>query len=247
MSDISVLTSITAGKDHLRDDQFTGDALFIAYVSTDHRSKVWEQRPAYNGFRSARRNSRVPKILSHQFCDSEYSIWLDGNIALRVDPVRLVETWLGDYDFAVFKHPERNCIYEEAINCIGYGGDDFEVIDRQVRKYANDGYAKDLGLAEANVIIRRHSNHVIEFNNAWWAEYCVHCVRDQISFMYAARKTGLRINWITPSVFTGNTHFHGVAHLTARPEPSPRDSPNPESKARNFQVGVKTGCGDQFR
>jgi hypothetical protein len=221
MPGITVLTSITAGKDHLRDDQFTEGARFIAYVSAGHESKVWEQRPAYNAFHSARRNSRVPKILSHQFSDTEYSIWLDGNIALRVDPVRLVEMWLGDHDFAVFRHPTRNCIYEEACDCIRYGADDPEVIGRQVRKYASNGYAKDSGLAEANVIVRRHSNHVIEFNNAWWAEYCLHCVRDQLSFMYVAKKIGLRINWITPSVFTGNAHFHGVAHLTARPEPRP--------------------------
>jgi len=222
MSSITVLTSITAKKDHLRDDQCTGGATFIAYVSEDHRSEVWEQRPAYDRFSSARRNSRVPKILSHQFCDTEYSIWLDGNIALRIDPVRLVEMWLGDdYDFAVFRHPERNCIYEEAINCIGYGADDPEVVHRQVRKYVADGYPKDLGLAEANVIVRRHSDQVVEFNNTWWAEYCVHCVRDQISFMYAVKKTGLRMNLITPSVFTGNAHFHGVKHLTARPEPRP--------------------------
>jgi hypothetical protein len=219
--DITVLTSITAGKDHLRDDQCTGGAVFIAYVSADHISGVWEQRPAYDRFRSARRNSRVPKILSHQFCDTKYSIWIDGNIALRTDPAHLVGMWLKEHDFAVFRHPERNCIYQEATNCIGYGADDPEVINRQVRKYAGEGYGKNSGLAEANVIIRRHSSKVIEFNNAWWAEYCVHCVRDQISFMYAAKKTGLRINWITPSVFTGNSHFHGVKHLTARPEPMP--------------------------
>jgi hypothetical protein len=219
MSDITVLTSITAGKDHLRDDHCTGGAIFIAYVSADHQSEVWEQRPAYDRFRSARRNSRAPKILSHQFCDTEYSIWLDGNVALRVDPVRLVEIWLADYDFATFRHPERNCIYEEAANCIEYGADEPDIIKRQVGKYANEGYERNVGLAEANVIIRRHSNHVIEFNNAWWSEYCVHCVRDQLSFMYVAKKTGLRINWMTPTVFTGNTLFHGVSHLTARPEP----------------------------
>jgi len=99
MSDITVLTSITAGKDHLRYDHCTGGAIFIAYVSADHQSEVWEQRPAYDRFRSARRNSRAPKILSHQFCDTEYSIWLDGNVALRVDPVRLVEIWLADLRF----------------------------------------------------------------------------------------------------------------------------------------------------
>ena len=88
MSDITVLTSITAGKDQLRDDQCTTGAKFTAYVSEEHCSKLWEQRPAYDRFRSARRNSRAPKILSHQFCDTEYSIWLDGNLALRIDPPR---------------------------------------------------------------------------------------------------------------------------------------------------------------
>jgi Protein of unknown function (DUF616) len=215
MSEITVLTSITAGKDHLRDDQCTGGATFIAYVSEEYHSEVWEQRPAYDRFRSARRNSRAPKILSHQFCETDCSIWLDGNLALRVNPVRLVETWLGEYDFAVFRHPERNCIYEEALNCIGYGADDPELIKRQVSKYANEGFPKNFGLAEANVIVRRHSRDVIEFNKAWWSEYCIHCVRDQLSFMYTVKKTGLRINWITPSVFTGNTHFHGLAHFDA--------------------------------
>ena len=219
MADISVLTSITAGKDHLRDDQCTGGATFIAYVSAEHPSEVWEQRPAYDHFRSARRNSRAPKILSHQFCDTEYSLWLDGNIALRINPARLVEMWLGDCDFAVCRHPERDCIYEEAISCITYGADDPELIKRQVRKYAKEGYPNNFGLAEANVILRRHSSHVIEFNNTWWSEYCAHCVRDQLSFMYTVKKTALRINWITPSVFTGNPHFHGIAHLTPRPEP----------------------------
>jgi hypothetical protein len=163
MSDITVLTSITAGKDGLRDDQCTRGAKFIAYVSAEHQSQLWEQRPAYDRFRSARRNSRAPKILSHQFCDTEYSIWLDGNLALRIDPLGLVEMWLGDHDFAVFKHPERDCIYEEALNCMAYGADDPALIKRQVRKYANEGYPNNFGLAEANVIVRRHSSEVIEF------------------------------------------------------------------------------------
>jgi len=217
--DITVLTSITAGKDHLRDDQCTAGAIFLAYVSEKHRSVLWQQLPAYDRFGSARRNSRAPKILSHRFCETEYSIWLDANIALRIDPSVLVETWLQDYDFAVFRHPERDCIYEEALNCIAYGADDPQLINRQVRKYAKEGYPNNFGLAEANVIIRRHSKNVIEFNNAWWSEYCMHCVRDQLSFMYMVKKTGLQINWISPSVFTGNKHFHGVAHLTPRPEP----------------------------
>jgi hypothetical protein len=219
MNQIAVLTSITGGKDHLRDDQCIDGARFIAYVSPEFGSSVWEERPAYNRFHSDRRNSRAPKILSHQFCDEEYSIWIDGNIALRTDPARLVTEFLRECDFAVFRHPLRNCIYEEAATCIELGLDDPEIINRQVRKYAAAGYARNMGLAEANVIIRRHTDRVIEFNKTWFAEYCMHSVRDQISLMYAAAKTGLRIDWISPTVFTGNKYFHGVGHLTAQPEP----------------------------
>lgn len=220
MGDIAVLTSITGGKDHLREDQCTDGAKFIAYVSVQRGSEVWEERHAYNRFQSDRRNSRVPKILSHEFCEAEYSIWIDGNLALRVDPGRLVETYLGSCDFAIFRHPFRNCLYDEAETCSRDGLDDPDVISRQVSKYAAAGYAKNLGLAEANVIIRRHSDEVIHFNKTWWAEYCLHSVRDQISFMYAASKAGLRINWMSPTVFTGHEYFHGVEHLTAQPEPA---------------------------
>jgi hypothetical protein len=219
MPGIAVLTSITAGKDHLRDDQCVGGAKFIAYVSPEFGSSVWEERPAYDRFRSCRRNSRAPKILSHQFCDAEYSIWIDGNIALRTEPSRVVQEYLQEGDLAVFRHPLRNCIYEEAAICIESRLDDPEIINRQVNKYAASGYAKNLGLAEANVIIRRHTDHVIDFNKTWWTEYCTHSVRDQISFMYAAVRAGLRINWISPTVFTGHEYFHGVGHLTPQPEP----------------------------
>jgi len=212
---VTVITSIIDGRDHLREDQRTGGARFVAYVNAVHDTTTWEQRPAYDGFLSARRNSRAHKILSHQFCDTVYCIWIDGNVALRIEPASLVQKVLGRFDFAVFKHPERSCIYEESDSCILRGLDDPAIIRRQMAKYANNGYEHDQGLAEANVIIRRHTKPVIEFNNSWWAEYCSHSVRDQISFMYAAAQVGLRINWLSPTVFTGNPDFHGVAHVTA--------------------------------
>jgi hypothetical protein len=219
MAAISVLTSITGGKDRLRDDQIVGEGRFIAYVSEPCQSTVWEERPAYDRFRSDRRNSRAPKILTHLFCDTECSIWIDGNIALRTDPASLAEKWLADHDFAVIRHPDRQCLYAEAAVCLELGLDDPDVINEQIRKYAANGYPHDQGLPECNVIIRRHTPKVIEFNNTWWSEYCAHSVRDQLSFMYAANKTGLGISWISPAVRTGNTDFDGAPHLTPRPEP----------------------------
>ena len=193
---ITVLSSITGDKDSPRDSQKKGKAAFVMYTDKPFTSKTWEIRKGYDRFSDPRRNSRAPKILSHLFSDTEYSIYIDGNMSLVKPPEEIVERFLGDYDFALFKHPKRDCLYDEAIRCAKAGLDDAEVIIGQVTRYEKDGYAKHKGLHECGVLIRRHTPKVIEFNNYWWAEYCRGSVRDQISFMYAADKAGLRIKSI---------------------------------------------------
>jgi hypothetical protein len=190
-SEITVLTSITGGKDYLTEKQPKGT--FVAYLDVPRISKTWEVRKAPQIFLEPRRNSRIPKILSHLFCETEYSIWIDGNVTLLKKPEELVKRYLMDNDIALFKHPKRDCIYDEAIRCATGKLDDPEVIIEQVSRYEREGYAKHKGLYECGVIIRRHTPKVIEFNNYWWAEYCRGSVRDQISCAYCADKVGLRI------------------------------------------------------
>jgi hypothetical protein len=212
MSEITVVTSLIGGRDNLRDDQTDETSKFIAF--TDQiKSDKWQIKPPYRLFNSIRRNSRVPKILIHQFVDTEYSIWLDANIALRVPAQELVDKHLKDHDFAVFRHPERDCIYDEAMIAAVHRLDDPEVIIEQVKGYEDRGFAKHKGLAECNVVIRRHTPKVEQFNNAWWSEYCRHSVRDQISFMYVADKVGLRVNFIEQAARWGNPDFSFVNHL----------------------------------
>src|SRR6478672_7853470 len=100
MADITVLTSITAGKDSLSDDQVAEGAKFVAYVSDRAQSAIWEQRDAHNESSSSRRNSRAPKLLSHKYCDTLYSLWIDGNISIRVSAPDIIREWLKDYDIA---------------------------------------------------------------------------------------------------------------------------------------------------
>ncbi len=72
--------------------------------------------------------------------------------------------------------------------------DDVETIIEQVKRYEDAGFAKNKGLYECGVIIRRHTKKVIELNNFWWAEYCRGSIRDQISFPYAVDSVGIRVN-----------------------------------------------------
>lgn len=175
-------------------------------------NSVWEHQTVSDLFRSPRRNARMHKILSHQFAVSEFSVWMDANVALIVPAHQLVEEYLQEADLAVFKHRTRACTYDEAARCRALGLDTVEAIDGQVRHYETAGLQRGLGLAETSVVIRRNSEQVRKFNNAWWAEVCRHSVRDQISFMFAAIDTGLKVNFIVPTKYK-NPHFS----MTNRP------------------------------
>lgn len=196
MNKIICFTSITGDKDHLIDNQNTEGAEFRAYVDTIYPTKTWKMFPASKKFWSDRRNSRLPKLIPHKYLDTEYSIWLDGNLSLLVPAQELVDKYLDGYDIAVFRHPVRSCLYQEAIECAKRGLDEPEAIIEQVKSYENEGFPKNQGLGENMLILRRHTKKVEQFNDAWLAEYVRFSTRDQLSFMYCADKVGLPVNFI---------------------------------------------------
>lgn len=218
-----VLTSVTGGKDNLIHDQVKGKAKWTAFTDFDFKSDTWERQQAYDKFTSPRRNSRVPKILTHQFVDTDYSLWIDGNLKLLIPPEELL-IYLKDHDIAMFKHPTRDCLYDEAMECARQRLDDPETIINQVKKYEVEGFGKNRGLCEGGFILRRHTERVERFNNAWWSEYSRHSVRDQVSMFYALDKAGLTINQIDLQFINDNGRFirgsivEMVGHLTPRPE-----------------------------
>jgi hypothetical protein len=210
---ITVYTCATNGRDTLREDQCTEGARFIAYTDqTDNCGSIWDHQRATSLFCSPRRNARMHKILSHQFIQSHYSIWMDANVALKVPAELLIAEYLQGADLAVFTHRSRSCLYDEAKRCLTIGVDSSDVIEEQINYYRQEGFPEDAGLAESTVVIRRHTEQICAFNNAWWSELCRYSVRDQISFMFAVRKTGLILNFIRPSKYI-NPYFS----ITNRP------------------------------
>jgi len=181
--DIVVYTSVTGDKDTLMEDQETKGANFVAF--TDKRSDCWDVRKPYDKFKDNRRNSRIAKIMPHLFFDTKYSVYLDGNITLKVPAQQLIDEFLKDKDIAVFRHVGRDCVYDEAQACMALGkGDKYELAE-QVRAYAQMGHEEHAGLCECGVIIRRHTERVATLNEKWWAHYCRFSDRDQMSFPIA--------------------------------------------------------------
>lgn len=199
---ITVYTCSTNGRDILRTDQCKEAALFVAYVDDGTAEDgIWEHRLASMQNPSPRRNARMHKILSHEFTDSHYSVWMDANVSLRVPAMRLVDEYLHDADIAVFTHGTRRCTYEEANRCMELGIDSSELIAEQMDKYRANAFPKNYGLAETTVVVRRNTDAVRRFNLRWWNEVRQHSVRDQLSFMYVARATNLPVHFIVPTKY----------------------------------------------
>ncbi len=205
---ITVFTSITGDMDKLIDDQVTEGANFIAF--TDQKSKTWKTFKPYDKFKDYRRNSRIYKIIPHLFFDTEYSIWIDGNVRLKVPAQEVINKFLQQKDIAVWKHLNRDCIYDEAEACLIQGKDTPEALNEQISEYKKRGIPAHGGLYAATIIIRRHTKRIGELNERWWAEYTRYSQRDQISFPVAFPAE--EICCIPDGTMWNNKYFERVNH-----------------------------------
>ena len=219
MNRITVYTAITGGKDYLRTDQNFSSAKFVAFVEPPpgFDSKNWEIRNPYSLFKDPRRNARIHKILTHQYIESEYSIWMDGIFALRVPAEELIK-FLNGCDIAMFEHNQRDCLFDEASVCISLKLDDEEKIKKKVNKYRKEQIKEHNGLFETGIVVRRHTKKIEELNNLWWSELSVFSRRDQISLNYAIKKLGIQVNRIPGSMHWDKNSYAYMGSHTMRRE-----------------------------
>ena len=103
----------------------------------------------------------------------------------------LVERYLADADLVFHRHPERDCVYEEALACVKREKDDPAVIARQVLRYAAEGFPRAGGLPATGVILRRHTSRIAAFDRHWAKEVEHGSRRDQLSVTHALAKKGV--------------------------------------------------------
>ena len=177
-----VYTSIFGGYNKLKDPTvYSSDIDYVCFTDRETRSDVWDVRVVelYRDFnRSAKRFKVGPHVFLREY---EYSLWVDGNMTLKVIPD--IKGMLDGKTIALMKHQERDCIYNEGIQCI-YANKDWEnKIDRQLETYYNQDYPAGAGLYSCSLIPRKHNdNELASLNELWWHHICIYSTRDQISF-----------------------------------------------------------------
>lgn len=206
---VVVYTAITNSYDALKEDHNNSNARFVAFLDYEAKSKVWEIEKVNNTFKDPNRNAKIHKILPHRyFPNVEYSLWIDGNVKLLVPVQELINTYLQDTDLAIFRHPDRNCLYKEAETCISRRLDDETIIREQMQRYKSKCFPLHAGLVEATVILRRHTKKINEFNELWWKEILEGSRRDQISFPYVANRVELQYTYFPGNIRMENYLFY---------------------------------------
>ncbi|XP_048490141.1 probable hexosyltransferase MUCI70 isoform X3 [Beta vulgaris subsp. vulgaris] len=152
-------------------------------------------------YEDMRRTGKVPKLLAHRlFPSSRYSIWLDSKMRLNADPLLILEhfLWRTKSEYAISKHYDRQCVWEEVLQNKRLNKYDHTAIDEQFKFYQADGLTKfnasDPHIAlpsyvpEGSLIVRAHTPMSNLFSCLWFNEVDRFTSRDQLSFAHTYLK-----------------------------------------------------------
>ena len=187
-------TAILRGSDSLKPAPPGVEAVcFVDYPSAVGDARGWIiVGHVYNG--DPRREAWRLRCQSHVlFGEYDRAVWLDGSFRY-VDFARLLED-AGDGELVALRHPHRSSAYEEGPALVAENRGTAEGVQRQLDAYRAEGFAPT-SLSAANVLIRRHTPAVIDFNERWrveldrWPDD-----NAQLSLDYCAWKAGLTVQY----------------------------------------------------
>ena len=134
--------------------------------------------------------NRYCKMLPHKlFPEYDYSIYIDGNIAVVTDMFPIIAD-MNEKGLGVHKYPLTDCIYDMGKSIVAGKKASEECVYEQLKKYENEGFPKHFGAYECNILVRNHnSKKCSQLMENWWEEFNLTSTkRDQLSFAYVLWK-----------------------------------------------------------
>ena len=198
----AVYTAIFGQYDRLHElpDGIGADADFICFTDDETLAcPGWEvraERPRYPHPRMAAKEYKtLPHVVLPEY---EETAWIDGSFRIgHAAFAREIFSYLQPAGMALFLHPDRGCIYDEAEVSRGmpkYAGQNLQ---GQVSHYRAQGYPEKNGLFACGVIARRRDDPAIRhLSELWMLENLRFIYHDQLSLPFLVWKLGL-----SPAVF----------------------------------------------
>ena len=185
---LAVYTCITGYYDMLQTPIYcSSDLDYICFTNNkDLHSDIWNIKYISDNSLDNIRLARYVKLFPYIFLkEYDTSIWVDGKYQIKADMKEYVTKYEKTKSMLCFPHPERDCIYDEAVVCKYIKKCVVEDVDRQIDKYKNLNYPVKNGLYETGCIVRNHHDAIVQtIMSDWWDEIVKYSYRDQISFPY---------------------------------------------------------------
>lgn len=155
----------------------------------------WQLRPLVSRHRNPRMTARWHKLHPHRlFPDYEESLHIDANVLVRDRIGAVFGEALRDSPLALFRHPNRDCVYDEAEVVKRLRYDDPEIVDAQMAYYRAQGLARRSGLFHGAVQFRRHNDRKLSaMLEDWWRQLKLFSHRDQLSLSFMLRRHEIRV------------------------------------------------------
>lgn len=215
---IAVYTAIIGYYDKLDDPEFVSDKCdyFCLTNNKNLKSRVWQVVYVDRLFDSDVLTARHIKLFPYLYLkDYRYSLWVDGNITINCDIGKKFFSLLGDNFISVRRHLRRNCIYEESRQCYFKGKERYGSIFNIIKLIIEDGYPKNNGLCETNILLRDASNNRLPIlMDKWWNLIYHYSKRDQLSFNYIVWKMKYDYGELFIDFKDDNPLFKIKSHMT---------------------------------
>lgn len=207
MKSTAIYTVLIGNGDTLLPPIVESDADYVCFTDQDITCKPW-QIVKVESSRPAVQHAKRYKMMPHwYFPDYKESVWVDANmIAKKPLVVR--------NDMAFYRHPTRDCVYQESKEVVRQRLVEPEVVRKQMKQYRKDSYPDHNGLIAGYVIYRRHNDpRVIAFCEAWYRECNRWCWRDQLSANKVAWDSGMDLPTLdNPGYGEESSDFDRIAH-----------------------------------
>jgi len=167
------------------------DIDFVCFTDdSELRSNFWRVEYVPSGLLDPPRASKKVKHLPHRYLSAyRESLYLDNTVQLKRPARELFDELLcpSPSPWVAFRHPWRQCIYDEADEVVRLGYDAPERVNAQVQFYRRLGYPPKNGLVKGAALLRRHHDPaVVAVGEDWFQQVLRHSVRDQISLPVVA-------------------------------------------------------------
>lgn len=198
----AVYTAVFGDYDAIKPPLACGDADYIVFSDNPNPPQApWQLRlcrlPEGTDACKASRYyfTQSTKVLP----DYEVTIMHGGNAQLSRTAEEFLP-FLANTDIAGFKHPHRNCVYDEVAACALIRKDTWENMQPQMDRYWSEGF-EGKPFSACILLVRRNTPQIAKLEELWWEEVLHGSYRDQLSFDYCRWLLDVPITYIEGDCF----------------------------------------------